>query len=496
MLRRSLTTKVLVAVGLTVTAVIGIYTYFVIRVQSTWWRERTVSHVLITSGLVHEYLNGVMLSDRHEQAQNFLTNLRDTDQILRGRITSTDGTVFFSTDSQEVARTQMTLPVELFREGRILHGERRTESGNIAIAMRPVENLPSCRRCHEQEKYIGAIVLEESLAPAEARIASSRNLLIAYGAIISILVGLVLWLLIVRLVRQPVVDLLAKINRVRSGDLTARADTRSRDEIGELAAGFNNMVESLATTKRQLEESHAQQIQQAHKLASIGELSASIAHEIRNPLAGIGAAVEVIADSADHKNGNGEIVAEIRSQIKRLNQTLHGLLDFARTREPEIVPCALADVIRPMLNLVRPDAVKQHIRITENIEPDLPAVCADAPQIQQAILNILLNAIQAMPDGGELAVSAKANKRADGSGVVQIIVTDTGTGIPDEIIQKIFAPFYTTKHRGTGLGLAITRAIIEKHNGAIIVRSQPGQGTTFIIELAACQPEVTSHAQN
>jgi len=489
MFRRSLTAKILVAVGVTVAVVISIYTYFVIRVQSAWWHERTQAQNVIAASFIHEYLNGVMLSDRHEEVQEFLLKMKNSDEIWRARLIKPDGTVVFSTDTQEVQRTTMTVPPELFAERRVLQGTRVENSQRLSVVMRPILNSPSCQRCHDANAVaIGAIVVEKSLAPAEASVASNRNLLIVYGIVIFVLVGIVLWLLIVRLVTQPVSNVLEQMRRVQTGDLNARAAAESQDEVGELAGGFNAMVQSLDNATRELEESHQKQIQQAGKLASIGELASGIAHEIRNPLAGIGAAVEVLAEENNLNGQRVEIVAEIRQQITRLNRTLHDLLEFARLRDPEIAPCDVHGFIRPMLALVRPDAQKFHVRIEERFAADLPNISADAGQMQQALLNILLNGVQAMPSGGTLTVSTESTQR-NGNDIVRIKVRDTGVGIARQHLAKIFSPFFTTKHRGTGLGLSITRTIIEKHHGSIAVDSETGNGTTFTLELAACKPE-------
>jgi two-component system NtrC family sensor kinase len=164
------------------------------------------------------------------------------------------------------------------------------------------------------------------------------------------------------------------------------------------------------------------------------------------------------------------------------------------------------EILGPMLSLVRPDAQKQHIRIIEELAPDLPPIRADVQHVQQALLNILLNAVQAMPEGGTLTVRAEQMDKTILPGhdrSVRLTVSDTGVGIPHENLKKIFSPFFTTKHRGTGLGLAITRSIIEKHHGTIAVESEAGRGSTFVLEFAACAPseiggelEVTSHGKN
>jgi hypothetical protein len=499
MFSRNLTAKILVAVGVTVAVVIAIYTCFVIRVQSAWWHERTQAQNLIATSLVHEYLNGVMLSDRHEEVQGFLEKLKASDEIWRGRLIKPDGTVVFSTDTQEVQRAVMTVPAELFTGNQDLLGTRVENGQRLSVVMRPVLNSVGCQRCHDPKAAaIGAIVVERSFAPAEASVASNRDLLIVYGALIFALVGIVLWLLIVRLVTQPVGNVLDQMRQVQAGNLHARAATETGDEIGQLANGFNAMVESLRKTTRELEESHEKQIQQAGKLAAIGELASGIAHEIRNPLAGISAAAEVLAEDNDLNGQHPEIVAEIRRQIARLNGTLRDLLGFVRQRDPEMAPCSLPDLIKPMLALVRSDAQQQRVAIVEQCAADLPLIRADAGQVQQAVLNLLLNAIQAMPNGGTLMV------RAEPVGDhVRLTISDTGIGISRDNLPKIFSPFFTTKHRGTGLGLAITRAIVEKHHGTISVESECGIGTTFTLEFAACTPsecsallEVTGHGTN
>ena len=482
--KRNLTLKILVAVGVTVASVIAIYTYFVIRVQSAWWHERTQAQNIISATMLHEYLNGVMLSDRHQEVQRFLQEMKKSDEIWRGRIIKTDGTVVFSTETQEIQRAVMTLPAELFKDNQVLHGARVEGDQRLSVVMRPVINSESCKQCHDpQQVMIGAIVLEKSMGPAEASVAANRNLLIAYGVVIFVLVSVVLWLLIVRLVTQPVSNVLQQMHRVQAGDLGVRAEAESHDEIGELAGGFNRMVESLDAATRELHDSHQKQIQQAGKLASIGELAAGIAHEIRNPLAGIGAAVEILSEHNGGNGQHGEIVGEIRRQITRLNNTLRDLLEFARPREPEIVPCNLHEIIAPMLALIRADAQKFHITIVEDIDPALPHICADMQQLQQAFLNFFLNAVQAMPDGGTLTVGARLLE----GDVVRVMIRDTGTGISRENLKKIFSPFFTTKHRGTGLGLAITRTILEKHHGTITVESRIGEGTTFTLKFSACR---------
>jgi len=486
-LRPNLTTKILVAVGVTVAVVIAIYTFFVHRVQSEWWRERTQAQNVITATMVHEYITGVMLSDHHQEVFHFLQQLQDKNEIWRGRVIDINGNIIFSTSTQEVKHATLVTPPELFQEKRLLHGVRFEDGQQLTVVMSPIQSLVSCARCHDaKQEFTGAIVLERSLEPAIATVTRNRNLLLIYGALIFVIVGVVVWMLIVRLVAQPVNNVLKQMDRVRAGDLTARVPAQSHDEIGRLTEGFNTMVESLQNTTEELHESHTRQIQQAGKLASIGELASGIAHEIRNPLAGIGAAVEVLAEKSSAQDR--EIVGEIRRQINRLNATLRGLLDFSRPSEPEIVPCDIGELIKPMLALARPDAQKTNVQIVAEYSADLPPICADRQQLQQAILNVLLNAIQAMPNGGTLTVHGEVLEKPNQT--LRVTIRDTGVGISPENRERIFSPFFTTKHRGTGLGLAISRSIVEKNGGVITVESEVGRGTAVFMEFPACKQEV------
>ncbi len=239
MLRRSLTAKILIAIGLTVAVVIAIYTYFVIRVQSAWWRERTLAQNALTTDLVHEYLEGVMLSDRHSEVQKFLDDLKTSQEIYRGRIIDPTGKIIFSTDTQEVKQVVLTTPPELFTGDQLLHGTRTEDGQRLAVVMRPIRMRTSCQQCHPPgQAFLGAIVLEKSMNPAEASIAGNRNLLVIYGLVIFALVGVVLWLLIVRLVTQPVSNVLQQMQRVQAGDLAARASAESDDQVGRTGPGI------------------------------------------------------------------------------------------------------------------------------------------------------------------------------------------------------------------------------------------------------------------
>ena len=233
------------------------------------------------------------------------------------------------------------------------------------------------------------------------------------------------------------------------------------------------------TEKKKMEE----QLQQASKLASLGKLTAGISHEIGNPLASISSLVQELKsldmESGEDREFSSESLKTINSHIERIAKIVRSLGDFARISTKEKIPSNISEILDRTINLVKYDKRFKNVQLVPNIDA-IPPFRINPDQIQQVFLNLMLNSIDAMPDGGTLTVSMK---KTDSS--VEVIFSDTGTGIDEAIIDRIFDPFFTTKSpgRGTGLGLSICYGIIREHNGTITVKSRRGKGTTFTIRL-------------
>jgi len=248
-------------------------------------------------------------------------------------------------------------------------------------------------------------------------------------------------------------------------------------------------VERLRAAREEIEEYHRQRLERAERLATMGEVSASLAHEIKNPLAGIAGAVGVMAEELADTDPRKEIMEEILAQIRRLTKTVQDLLTFARPSAPTLEVCDIHQVIDRVLLLLAEDPIAKQVRIVRNYQSGLPRLEADGKQVGQVLLNLLLNAAQAMHGNGQVTIATRLNnadgERSDGPGrhVVEVSLTDTGPGIPAAILSELFKPFFTTKPRGTGLGLAISRRIVEDHGGWIHAESPPRQGATFRIGL-------------
>jgi two-component system NtrC family sensor kinase len=290
-----------------------------------------------------------------------------------------------------------------------------------------------------------------------------------------------IFFLVNRIVLKPVNAIVAATRKVADGDLHYTIALPQRDEIGMLAQSFNAMTQKLSEAQRQ--------VYQSQKLAAVGQLAAGVAHEINNPLTGVlsysSFLLKRAADKPEFKDDLDVIVRE----TQRCRGIVKGLLDFARPSPPEKHPSDINEIVERAIRIVHAQLAAHRVEVHKRLRADLPAVNADANQIQQIIVNLLLNANDAIGDtGGTVALTTdlRTNRdgaRADGS-AIEISVSDTGCGIPEAHLERLFEPFFSTKGRkGTGLGLAVAWGIVERHNGRIEVESAVGKGTTFRVLL-------------
>jgi signal transduction histidine kinase len=260
------------------------------------------------------------------------------------------------------------------------------------------------------------------------------------------------------------------------------------DELAVLAREFNAMAQRLAAREREL-RAQGEALVRSERLAAIGRIAAQITHEIRNPLSSISLNAEELSerlrDAGKQPNGAAAALCDaIVREVDRLAAVTEEYLRYARVPKPQVARVDLNDVVRDLLDFVRPELVSGGVRIEQKLEPHLPQVVADAAQIRQVLLNLVRNAREAMPSGGALSVSTRT---IDGGAAVD--VRDTGPGIDPARLARIFDPFFTTKERGTGLGLALAQEIAREHGGELTCASTPGSGTTFTLRLPAAPDE-------
>src|SRR5579871_2248980 len=298
-------------------------------------------------------------------------------------------------------------------------------------------------------------------------------------AICAVLIFVLAWF-----VQRPMVELQEKISCVGRGDLdVAVSFARRNDEIGDLGRNFNHMVQQLRESREEIEHLHHTQMSRAEHLATLGELATGLAHEIRNPLAGIAGVVEIIGRDLPSTSPARAVLKDVRIEIAQINRILTDLLQAARPHPPDIRRSDMNITVEHAVMLARQQALSKPLEIVLTKNPQLPEVEHDSDQIHQVLLNLLLNAIQAIDGPGKISVEME---KLDGGAA--IVISDTGRGILPEHLPNIFRPFYTTKGNGTGLGLSLARRIAEEHQGRITVTSKIGQGSTFTVWLPFSKP--------
>jgi signal transduction histidine kinase len=280
-------------------------------------------------------------------------------------------------------------------------------------------------------------------------------------------------------VQRPMVELQQKIAQLGGGDLNVSVSFAHRnDEIGDLGRNFNQMVTQLRESREEIERLHRTQMSRAEHFATLGEVATGLAHEIRNPLAGIAGVIEIIGRDLPSSSPARAVVKDVRQEIARINHIVTDLLQTARPHPPKVRKSDLNITVEHAVMLGRQQAMAKGIEIALHKDPSLPEVEHDSDQIHQVLLNLLLNSQQAIDAKGKIEVNVEGR----GSNAV-IEVKDNGRGIAPEHLPNIFRPFYTTKGDGTGLGLSLARRIVEDHHGRIDVTSTVGKGTTFAVVL-------------
>lgn len=324
------------------------------------------------------------------------------------------------------------------------------------------------------QEIVAVVWAEERLNPIFS-VSRQFRLIIRYLTLASFLFGTIGILLVVNTFVRQVRQIKTGLERLEH-DLSALLPELP-GEMGQITQAINKMAISLAE-KEKLEE----QLRRSDRLATLGRLVTGLAHEIRNPVGIIKATVQVLEKEISDRPELTEYTTIIKQQVDRQNQIITELLEFGRPRPKNVQPLDLNKLIRAVVAFTEPLLEQNKIDLKLNLRPNIPEIEADGEKLKQVLVNLILNAIQAMPDGGRLRITTLSR-----NGTVLISVRDTGHGISEDDIKHIFDPFYTTKEGGGGLGLAIAHQIVEAHGGEIQVRSYPEKGTTFIIALPVTQ---------
>jgi two-component system, NtrC family, sensor kinase len=499
---RSLGFKIIVSVGLTAVAVNASFGYLYLTVQERQMGRMILRSAVRNSETIQKSIRFDMLENRKQHAYGIMETIGAQEGIEKVRIFGGEGNIIFSTDKREVGHTADKKAEACYAchaENRPLvrlttHERSRTfhaaDGHTVMGIINPLYNEPACARdgCHvstDKQQILGVIDVTMSLRDVERDLSAARRQVFLFNLLSIVLIAVLMVLLIMRLVIRPVEHLVIGTNKVAGGDLEYSIPVRGDDEMGDLARSFNNMTARLSKSDEELRDAQ-QHLLRAEKLAAVGRMAATVAHEINNPLAGVYTYTRlIIRRLSEGKTSEADIkklidqLGVMAREVERATNIVLNLLDFTRPKEPAKTPTQLNTVIEESLQVLTAALTLHDVRITKTLGA-VPEVKADPAQIKQVFLNILTNACEAMQQGGALSI---VSRPGEAPGSVAVEFTDTGAGIPPDVLPKIFDPFVSTKNKGTGLGLAVAYDLVSRHGGKLEVSSALGEGTCMTVVL-------------
>lgn len=519
----SLSVKLTVLLVLGMVVSFGLLGYLNIRLHRKHLEQTVLVSAERVSDVIKRSTSYSMLRNDREGLYHTMRTMAAQPGIVRIRIINKDGRIIYSTDAAEVnelvdkraeacyACHAQAQPLEHLNRPDRFRIYRAANGTRVLGIINPIENLPSCStaECHAHpagQKILGVLDANLSLVLTDKDLAESTQQMTFYTvlavAAISLLSGIFVW----RMVYRPIRVLRRGTERLAQGELGFQIAEGGRDEIGDLAASFNTMSQQLGEAREEITswthtlekrvEEKTRELQgaqdcmlQVEKMASIGKLAAVVAHEINNPLAGILTYTKLLQKWVQRGEWDEARRAEVcsslelvESESRRCGEIVKNLLVFSRAAPMNLEWTDLNAVVDRCVRLVRHQLELANIELHLDLAQSLPPVHCDAAQMEQVLLALVMNSIDAMPRGGCLRLTSHL---AAGGEMAEVQVQDDGVGIPTDLLPNLFEPFFTTKERGhgVGLGLAISRGIIERHGGKIAVASELGRGTTFTILL-------------
>ena len=520
--RCGLGTKLIALLLSAMLVIFALLGYLTIRLQRQDLEAATLLSAERISDIIGRNTTEYMLRNDRDGLHRAMLAMANEPGVVRVRVFDRQGHISYSTDRSEIDRTldkDAEACYACHAHGQTLarldRPDRfrvyRAQEGRVLAIITPIENRPQCSNaaCHEHpesQQILGVLDTHLSLARTDQELAEVSWRIIACDAVAMVAIAFLSGLFVLRVVEKPLKKLQAGTQKLSAGALGYQIELHSKDEIGGLAESFNAMSLQLRSANEQLMawgrnleervEEKTGELRRAHDqvlhsetMASVGKMAAVVAHEINNPLSGILTYSKLLKKWVD----NGEVSNEkkqdaeqcldlISSESRRCGDLVKNLLSFSRTSPMNVQSTDVNRVIEQCLLLVRHNLENAGIEVHPALAEGLPHLQCDPSQIEQVLLAIIVNATDAMPKGGNLWVESRLS---DNGKHVGLSVRDDGSGIPPEILPKIFEPFVTTKdlNHGTGLGLAVSRGIIERHSGKIAIESEVGKGTTVTITL-------------
>ena len=474
----------------TITAVF--ISYFYTKSQRNIIKSSSEQTVNLIGEVIENSILETMMEGQSDKVQAILENISTSQHIKKLRILNSEGVILTSSIANENGNQigeDESKRLDTFLSDRNSGRQLPFESHDFIQEFRLIYNSKECLTCHDSNKDIlGVLEMNFDYSSVFSIWKKNRTL----GIIISLAALTILTLIILRLfekiINRPIFNLKNRMKKIQEGDFSAIVPITKDDEIGDLAKSFNIMITKLEEANNRIEELHGKQMEKAEHLASLGEIAAGLAHEIKNPIAGMKGALEIIHNKTDDSDTNKEVFKEVLIQIDKIDQIIQDLLRYAKPKELNIREVPFEECVDHAVKLAQMQVKNKNIQFHVSSTEKSIYACLDADKIQEVLLNLILNGVAAIPEKGTITINITVQNNKD----LLISISDNGTGIKKEFLSQIFQPFFTTKSQGTGLGLSICQKAIAAHSGTLEVESEEGKGTTFTILLPVVESKENS----
>lgn len=464
--------------------VLVLSSFFSFSIYSRYLEERfyqfTERNIIPILTLLQEQYLFIVSQNGQKIIYPMINKIQENDFVVNAILLNSDGKRVFPEKKESIYEDSLTRKELSGLSDPITIRRIKTNNRQLLRSYIQLKNAKECYACHNPaNKKLGYIVIDFSTRQIEENISFLQNFGRFYTLLLMIIILLSVSFLHYRFVRRSLNQFKTTINKIDQGFINERFTIPESEELGNLAKSFNRMLDNLKCTQSELEMYHQKELLNAQKLATVGEMAASLAHEIKNPLTGIANAIQIIVEDAKESD-NKPILEEVQRQARRVNKTINDLLEFSRPVELHFSFNNINDIIEKIVFFLKNQFQKNQIKYILEFAPDIPNFYFDIKQMEIVIINLGLNAQQAIKEKGTITFTTKYSAEKE---EVLIRIADTGGGIPPEKYGEIFKPFFTMRHKGTGLGLAISKDIVERHNGDIYIENNTVCGTVFVITL-------------
>ena len=505
----SLAGRLIITIGILMTAGSLLFGTFFIKYEEKIMINNLTNYASLSVDLIKNGIHSGMLAAQRKDIQKTIEAIGREKDITGIRVIKPDGKIIYSNMLAEIGNISDMSAIQYILESKNNYSRFTTDAKGTKILKfnSPINNEASCSSaaCHfhsPDTKILGVLETDFSTSAVDDTVRQNRIATILFGGLFVASISVILCMIIYKFVSKPVALLEQGMKRLAKGDFDHHIDIHTKDEMGLLASSFTDMAQEIKQNRENMEkwtrglEDEVQkktaeiikaqdQLINAEKLASLGRMSAGVAHELNSPLTGIVTFAHLMLKRVPPENKQDiEDLNVIIDQAERCSKIIKGLLGFSRKAASEKATVNINTLIESTLAMVKNQAKFYNIEIDVQMDRSLPEISVDPNQIQQVFVNLLINAADAMEEKGKITITSRPAQEGE-SRFIELEFRDTGPGISPESIGRVFEPFFTTKPagKGTGLGLSVSYGIIKKHEGQITVKSEKGKGASFLIRL-------------